>query len=115
MNRVFLHGIHYAPVVTSPEPRDRQAVKTKPQPKKRSKIQNDNEQWEKDACNVCIPEVHEDDKEKPQVPPEKYDVEPDCTEELPQLEATETETQENDVVVELKEVADAIMTDDEPQ
>ena len=83
--------------------------------KEKHKAQKDNEQWEKDAGNVCIPEVQEDDVKPLEVAPEKYAVVADVAEELPRPEATEETTQGNEVASELKEVADASVTDDEPQ
>ena len=115
VNRVFLHGIHYAPVATSRAPRDQQLATSKPPPKKKSKTQNDNEQWEKDAGNVSVPEIHDDDVETPQVAPEKCDVVADASEELPRPKATWDTTQDGDIASELKEIADGSVTDGEPQ
>ena len=81
--------------------------------KEKLRAQKANEQWERDAGNVCVPEVKEDDVKPSKVAPETYDVVADVAEQLQRPKAPEETTQGNEVASEVKEVEDGTITDDE--
>ena len=105
MNRVFLHGNLQTPIATSLAPRNTKSAKAD---RKRSKRQEENADWERDAGHMSVPEVKEDE-EYPQERPEKCDVTADHGEQASGVQAKSEDLPEEASSV--KEIVDVNLTD----
>ena len=108
MNRVFLHGNLQTPIATSLAPRNSKSAKASGPDRKRSKRQEENADWERDAGHMSVPEIKEDE-ERPQERPEKCDVTADHGEQLSGFQAKSEDLPEEASSV--KEIVDVNLTD----
>ena len=117
VSRAFLHGARRPTTTTTQETVQQGATPTR----KRHNNQTDNDSWERDAGNTCLPEVGED-KTRPRELSEKCDVAAGDAEQRPGPAAkyvTPKEEPSSDIeeVVDIdsEESESAPGTDDEPQ